>query len=192
MKPQQVTALHLFSGLAFAGTGAIMYVYNFELTRWGAALFIIGILLIVLTMVKNRSVLTRKVNMPLRIIEFLVSTSILALSAKEWWKFPLGIFSVLSLVLLFSLFWERNAGRPFQVIIDEAGVAIPTQAGKKLLTWTEIEQVLLRYGVLSIDCVDNRLFQLDIRKNDANTQEVETYCAAMISGYIEKRDKNNW
>lgn len=193
VKPQQITALHLFCGLAFIGTGAIIYVYNFEITYWGLALLLAGMLLSLLTIVKNRLIIRPPLNIVVRAAELLISVALLMLSLKEQWKFPIGIFSVLSAAILFSLYWERTAGQQLYIHVDEQGIKMPVTSRRRHIAWWDVEEVLLRYGVLSVDCIDNKLYQADLAAN-ANIDSVkfEAYCKAMVDANIEKRVKNNW
>jgi hypothetical protein len=192
VKPQQITALHLFSGLAFVGAGAIIAVYNYEIPRWGGALLVAGLALLALTMFRNRWVVRKPVNRALRIVELAISLAIAALSFVEQWKFPSGIFSVLSAAILFSLYWERDAGQQLYVHIDETGVRLPVTSRRRFIGWAEIEQVLLRYGVLSVDCIDNKLYQTDVAGSTVDEAQFDEWCKAQVQAHIDKRRNDNW
>jgi hypothetical protein len=193
VKPQQITALHLFCGLAFIGTGAIIYVYNFEITYWGLALLLAGVLLSLLTIVKNRLITRPPLNIVVRAVELLISVALLTLSLKEQWKFPIGIFGVLSAAILFSLYWERTAGQQLYIRVDEQGIKMPVTSRRRHIPWWDIEEVLLRYSVLSIDCVDNKLYQADLMANaNINSVQFEAYCQTQVAANKDKRIKNNW
>lgn len=192
VKPQQVTALHLFSGLAFIGTGAIICIYNYEIPEWGAAILAAGILLIWLTIFRNKWITQKHINRYMRLAELMVSLSIAALSFYEQWKFPSGIFSVLSAAILFSIYWERDAGQQLYVQIDDQGVKMPITSRRRFIAWNEIEQVMLKYGVLSIDCLDNKLVQVDVSRNSISEDDFNVFCKKQVEGNISKRVKNDW
>jgi hypothetical protein len=192
VKPQQLTALHLFCGLAFVGTGAIIYVYNFEITYWGAALLAAGTLLIGFTIARNKWITGRKVNKIMRVLELLVALAIAALSFKEQWKFPMGIFSVLVAAIIYSLYWERDAGQQLTVRVDETGVHLPSTSRRRFIPWHEIEQVLLRYGVLSVDTLSNNLYQFDVSATTADVASFHTFCNEQIEAGISKRKGADW
>lgn len=193
VRPQQVTALHLFCSLAFIGTGAIIYVYNFHITYWGLALLLAGLLMAALTIARNKWVTGTYVNLAFRAVELLISLAILTLSLIEQWKFPIGIFGVLSAAIVFSIFWERGAGQQLYVRIDEAGLHMPVTSRKRHIAWQDVERVLLRYGILSIDCVGNKLFQVEVSgKSDLDNEIFEAFCDAQIAAGKEKRPKNDW
>jgi len=192
VKPQQLTALHLFCGLAFLGTGAIMYRYNFELTNLGLGLLLFGLALMSVTIIKNKWITSGKVNVLMRVLELLVAAAIALLSYKEQWRFPIGIFTVLVLVILFSLYWERDAGQQLYVSVDDAGVHMPVTSRKRFVPWVEADQVLLRYGVLSVDCLNNKLYQFDVSASRVNVEEFNAYCATKVEEQVPNRAKNEW
>jgi hypothetical protein len=192
VKPQQVTALHLFSGLAFIGTGAIICIYNYEIPEWGAAILVVGILLVWLTIFRNKWITLKHINRYVRLAELLVSVAIAALSFYEQWKFPSGIFSVLSAAIIFSLYWERDAGQQLYVQIDEQGVRMPITSRRRFIAWHEIEQIMLKYGVLSVDCLDNKLVQVDVSGNTIVESDFNLFCKQQVDNNKEKRVKNDW
>lgn len=192
VKSQQLTALHLFCGLAFLGTGAIMYVYNFERTGQGLSLFFLGLTLLGVTIIKNRWITSRKVNRLVRVGELLVATAIALLSYKEQWKFPIFIFTVLVAVIAFSLYWERDAGQQLLVSVDDTGIHLPVTSRKRFVKWEEADQVILRYGVLSIDCLDNKLYQFDVSASEASETAFNAFCAAQVEAHISKRRTDGW
>lgn len=191
IKPHQITALHLLSALAFTGTGAIIAIYNYKIPGWGIALLVAGILLLGITIVKNKWLLT-KANVYVRIMELLIALSIAALSIAEQWKFPMGIFGVLSAVILFAIFWERTAGQKLFIHVDEKGIMLPVTARKRFLPWTIIDEVVLRYSTLSIECLENKLYQWDIADNDIDDEIFMQYCMAQVEANKSQRRNDDW
>jgi hypothetical protein len=145
-----------------------------------------------LSIFKNKWLIRKPVNRAVRIVELLIALSIAALSFKEGWKFPSGIYSVLSAVILFSLYWERDAGQQLFVHIDESGVRMPVTSRKRFIAWSEIDQVLLNYGVLTIDCIDNKLFQTDVAGNSVNLEMFDAFCKEQVAAHMDKRRNDNW
>ncbi len=193
VKPQQITALHLFCALAFIGSGAIIYVYNFRITYWGLALLLFGILLASVTIVRNKAVVKGTLNLYLRIAELIVSLSLVALSASEMWKFPLGIFSVLSAALVFSVIWERNTGHQLYLRVSESGITLPATFRRRSLPWRDVAQLVLRYGVISIDCYDNKLYQMETMGSaPVSVAELEQFCETQITIAKASRTDNDW
>lgn len=192
VKPQQVTALHLFCGLAFVGTGAIIAIYNYKIPLWGVAILVAGLLLLVLTIFKNRWLTKKRTNLVFRLIELCVAAGIAALSFYEQWKFPSGIFTVLMGAILFALYWERSAGQQIFVHVDENGFRLPVTSRRRHVPWYDVETAVLRYGVLSINCVDNKLYQFDVSANDADEHIFNEYCKVQVVAAMGKRQDNSW
>lgn len=190
VKPHQVTTLHMISALAFIVTGAIIVVYNYTIPGWGAAILVAGILLTVLVMVKNRWVISRKVNPVFRMAELAMSGGILIYSALQVWKFPIIIFTALTAALLFAIFWERKAGDALFVHLDKDGIKFPPTARKRFRPWTEIENVILRFGILTIDCTDNSLLQWNIAEVKVDDKDFETWCNNRVEEHRSKRLKD--
>ena len=191
VKPHQVTTLHLVSALAFIGTGAIIFVYNYVITYWGLALLIAGVLLLGLTIFKNKWITSSAVNQKTRIVELTVAAWIAAYSALQHWKFPMGMFSVLTLAILFALYWERKKGSTLYVHVDDKGLRLPV-VRRRFIPWVEVEQVLLRFGTLTINLADNHLFQWNIEANDLDRELFEAFCNTKVEEYRGKRRNDEW
>ena len=192
VKPHQITTLHLVCALAFIVAGLIIAVYNYVIGTWGGVLLAAGILLAAVTMVKNKWVTSNKVRPVLRVIELLISAAICILSFVKQWKFPEVIFSVLSLTIAFALYWERAADAALKIHIDDNGISLPVTARKRFISWPEVELVVLRFGTLSINCADNRLFQFNVPAYDKDNEILEAYCAAKVEDNRGKRIVDEW
>lgn len=192
VKPHHVTTLHLLSAIAFICTGLIIAVYNYTIPGWGIAILCFGFLILGLTIVKNKWLISKNINVAARLAELSVSISIAVLSAVQHWKFPFGIFCVLSLVLLFGILWERTAGTPLFVQVDDRGLKLPVTARGKVIPWTEIEEVVYRFGILTVDCTNNNLFQWNIKKADVNQESFMAWCNAKVEEHKPNRAKNDW
>ena len=192
VKPHQVTALHLLSALAFTGTGAIIVIYNYTIPGWGLALLIAGLLLMGITITRNKWLTATKANIIARIAELLIALSVAILSWAEQWKFPMGIFGVLSAAILFAIFWERASGQALVIHVDENGIQLPVTSRKRFIPWVEVEQVILRYGTLSIECLENRLYQWDIANTSVNEDQFMEFCTRLVESNKGKRRNDDW
>ncbi len=190
VKPHQVTTLHLVCALGFIGTGAIITVYNYTIPMWGGALLAAGILLLGVTLFKNKW-LTREVNVPVRVAELLIALAIAIYSVSQQWKFPTGMFAMLSIGILFALYWERKSDAVLYVHADDSGLKLPVLR-RRTLPWTEVEEVVLRFGILTINCVDNHLFQWTISDTDIEPGKFEAYCAAQVAAHKSERRNDDW
>ena len=187
IKMHQVTALHLTASLAFIGTGAIVVVYNYTIPYWGAALLVLGISILIATIFKNKWLVTPKVSRMFRVAELILALCVEGYSFYQQWKFPMVIFGGLNAALLFSLFWEHTAGETLFVLIDAEGIKLPVTSRKRYIGWNEVEQVLLRYGTISINCIDNRMFQWHIGDVEVDGNALESFSNLKIEEYKGKR-----
>lgn len=192
VKRQQVTALHLISALAFLGAGAIIFTYNNSITYWGLALVLMALLMLVVTIGMNKWVTKPLNNKIFRVVELAMAAGLFAYSVMQLWKVPMGIFGVLSLALLFSLFWERPSNAAQSVVADEKGMVLSTGIRNRVFEWTGIDEVLFRFGVLSIGTTDNHRFQWNVQKVPFDADEFERFCNEMIEKNKPLRGKNNW
>jgi hypothetical protein len=189
IKPHQITTLHLITALAFITAGAIILDYNYTIPMWGLALLVAGLTLIYLTLFKNRWTTSRQINPRVRVVELLISLTLASYSLYKEWRFPVMIFGFLSAVLVFALFWERTAWDVLFVHLDKDGVKLPVTSRKRFLLWTEIDQVVFRFGTLSIDCADKSLYQWTVGDTDFNVELFEEFCLTQVEINKEKRLK---
>lgn len=192
VKPHHITTLHLVCALAFIGAGAIIAVYNYSIPLWGVALLIAGISLLVATIAKNKWATAPKTNQMLRIAELVISLAIATLSVWHQWKFPMGMFGALSAALAYALFWERSAGSTLKITVSEEGITLPENSRKKFITWPEVDQVTLRFGTFTVDCLDNRLFQWTLGDTKTNGDDFEAFCNKMIEAAKSNRKNDAW
>ncbi len=192
VKPHHITTLHLVCALAFIGAGAIIAVYNYSIPLWGVALLIAGISLLVATIAKNKWATAPKTNQMLRIAELVISLAIATLSVWHQWKFPMGMFGALSAALAYALFWERSAGSTLKITVSEEGITLPENSRKKFITWPEVDQVTLRFGTFTVDCLDNRLFQWTLGDTKTNGDDFEAFCNKMIEAGKSNRKNDAW
>ena len=191
VKPHQVTTLHLVCAFAFIGTGAIIAVYNYTIPMWGGALLAIGILLLGITIFKNKWVTGKHTNLQARIAELIIAAVIAAYSATQQWKFPTGMFAALCIGLLFAIYWERKASSVLYVHVDDKGLRLPITRSR-FIPWVEAENVVLRFGTLTINTADNHFFQWNIRATEHDPEIFEAFCNAKIEENRSKRRNDNW
>ena len=191
VKPHQVTTLHLVSSFAFIGAGAIIVIYNYTIPGWGLALLITGILILGLTIVKNKWITSAKVNPAIRILELLIAISVGMYSYFQQWKFPVVIFSILSAALAFSIYWERNSDNILYVHVDDDGLKLPV-VRRRFIPWKEIDNVVFRFGTLTINCLDNHLFQWTIAEQTIDPETFEVFCKRKVDENAKRRRNDEW
>jgi len=186
VKPHQSTAMHLMSGFIFSGTGAIFLAISQPLKYWGIALLVAGLLLLVTTVIKHRWLVLTGANRIFRIAELLIFLCLASYCAMHKWWVPTTMFGVLSASILMALLWE-NGENNLLIRVDEQGIKLPVTSRKRFIDWSEVEKVLLRYGTLTVDCADNRLFQWNVKKMDVDAATFDAYCSKMIEEGKDRR-----
>lgn len=191
VKPHQVTALHLLAGLALTGAGALIYLFQKSAAYWSIAVIIAGIALLYIGMFRNKWLIKKDISKLFRVIEFVLLAGIAVYSLLQRWTPPAVMFGVLSAAVLFAIFWEGGKGA-LLVVIDDAGVKLPVNTRRRFIAWQEIDQVLLKFGTLTINCHDNRLYQWSIGSINFDKIAFETFCNQQVEEGKGKRDKNDW
>ncbi len=109
------------------------------------------------------------------------------------WEIPAVLFGILAILVALAFLYELRAPVHPQVAVSNRGIVRTAGLQRKGLDWAEIKQVLLRRGVLTIDCLDNRLFQYTVDGNsNNNTADFEDFCTSRIEEAIPRREKGDW
>lgn len=190
VKPHQVTGLHLLSAFVIAGIGAFFYLLYADVKWAGLAMMIAGLVLLFISLFKIKWITQGINNRLFRVFELaaLLSTAIYLALHHRW--IPTIVPGSLSLALLFALYWERGAYKNLTIQVSKEGIKLPVTSRKRQVHWHEVEQVLLRYGILTIDCHNNRLFQYHVEPAGVDKEAFENYCSDNVTANIDKREKD--
>ncbi len=94
----------------------------------------------------------------------------------------LGKILVAAFLILFAVLGIYTNRKPI-IYISEKGIQYPSFP-PKTLTWKEVEAVILKDGILTIDLKNNQLFQLNVPfalNNDLNETVFNKTCQSFIS-----------
>jgi hypothetical protein len=192
VKPHQVTALHLMAALAFVGSGALFYLFYPPAKPWGIALIVGGLLLLSAVIFRNKMIIKPAVTRVLRVAELAVLLALCLFTYSKGWTPAVVMFGILGAAVVFAFFWEQG-GKNIQVItVDTNGVKLPLASRRRHLNWLDIDEVLLKYGVLTINCSDNSMFQWTVGHTNFDKTAFDTFCHGRIEAGKSKRDTNNW
>lgn len=192
VKTHQVTALHLLVALASIGAGAVLSYFYAPAATWGIVLLVIGVLLLLTAMFRNKWILQKNVNRVVRVFELMLMLCLASFAAIQKWTPPAIMFGVLSAAVLFAIVWENQGDGSLKIFVDEEGVKLPVTSRRRFVAWMDIDQLLYRFGTLTVNCADNRLFQWTIGTTDFDKQQFERFCEQQIEAGRAKRDKNDW
>jgi hypothetical protein len=192
VKPHQITALHLLCSLAFIGAGAIFSYYMPALHLWGRCMLAAGFALMITAIVKNKWLVRTVANRVFRIVELLMLAAVAIYTALQHWNVPAVMFGILCVAVLFALYWERPGNNYLYIRVDDEGVKLPVTSRRRFIDWTEIEHVLLKFGNLTIDCHNKRLFQYAVNEPGFDYSVFEAYCMGKIEEHRSKRRNDGW
>ncbi len=190
VKKNQVTGMHLMAGFLLLVMGFLTWAvpntikqqeFNF-LNKVGIAYSFFGMALIVICIFFNKRVIQSPANFGLRILEVLSLAPILIYSLFQKWYLPAAYSAAALLGIILAFYWERNGRKNRIATFNDKGVFVPGLGRKSELAWQDITRILLRHHVLTIDCKDNKLFQLNLERSSNNTSrdEFEAYCKIQI------------
>ena len=189
IKPQQITALHLMAAFALLGTGSVFYFFYSPMKIWGAVLRALGFLLVAVTIFRNNWIMKPEVNRVVRVFELMACLCLAAYMAMNQIWVPVGMFAILSAVILLAFFWERGSGEQ-HIYVSEEGIKLPFSSRKRFIEWQDVDNVIYKYGTLTIECDGNRLYQWNIKKSRFDSHEFERFCAKKAEEQRSKRVKD--
>lgn len=195
LKNNQITAMHIMVAIIFILLGAITSSLPKDLSIsidkyipiYGYILLFSGISIIGITVFKNKKIIQGRANKFLRYYELIILLSVLIYTLMKSWYLPFTYAATTLLGVIFAIVWEQFGKKEHHIIIDEKGVSIPKFLRKKIIPWQSIERLLLKHGLITIDCRNNKLFQYK-RLERVNTEELETFIEEKIKENAHKYD----
>lgn len=128
----------------------------------------------------------------LRTLELVLLGGGSALFYLNGWDVPAMLFLLLFLLALAAAIFEKRAPADTVIEVDENGVQRRAGLKSKHFPWQSLRQVLYRRGVLTIDCLDNRLLQYPVQAPQVAPDAFEAFCATQIEKALPQRRKNDW
>jgi hypothetical protein len=156
------------------------------------ALYAITAILLIVTIVKNKWLQKPMNNMLFRTFELLLIASLFIYCTVAGLVIPAIIYAILCTTIILAISWERKKHIPLVINIDKDGIKLPITSRTRIIDWADIEHVILRFGTLTVNCVDNRLYQWNIGNYNFETDVFEVFCIRQVDKAKEKRDNNNW
>ncbi len=186
VKRNQVTGMHLMAGFLLVVMGVVTWLVpnslkqqRFDFLNWvGLAYALFGFALLIACTFFNRKMTRTKANFTLRILEALALAPIVIYSLLHKWYLPAAYSAAALLGIAFAFYWEKAGKQSRLAIFDDDGVQLPRLGKKDKILWQDITRVLLRHNILTVDCKNNKLFQLTTEKKEPsiNKEAFEAYC----------------
>lgn len=180
IRPHQVAALHWLVALNWMGAGAMAHRLD-SAAPWGMIGGVLGAALLVFTLVRNRWVRNPRINGILRILEILIQFAFAVYAGLQGWWPALIAMLILWMALLYAYRNEQKGRHPGSILISEKGVQLPGKWGLRFLGWEEVENLILRHGVFTLNCRDGRLYQYDAATPLPSLPELEVQSEAWIA-----------
>lgn len=142
----------------------VIGVYKMQDPNWGMALLFIalGTASLAFPFMMRKMQKMSETNSVLRLLQVftLLSGSLFFLSHMQ----PIigGTLLLAGLGVAYTGYAEYRIMQPAYVETDNAGVSLPTVFGRKRFGWNEMNNVILRNDLLTLDFRNNKVLQLDV------------------------------
>ncbi len=198
IKGNQVTGMHLMSGLLLFVMGILTWLVpnqikqeKFDFLNWAGLLCgLWGLFIIIVTIFFNKRIIQSKANFTFRILEIISLSGILIYTLYQKWYLPTA-YSIAALCgIILAYYWERKSKSKRWVKFDDEGIHIKNSAK---INWSEISHVIVKHNILTIDCKNNKLYQLiiDTKNNNTDAEVLESYARIQIKAK-EHLYKKEW
>jgi hypothetical protein len=145
--------------------------------------------LLAMVVYKNSWVNSKPASVWVRAIELAFVLCFAGFAIHYNLTYPAVLYGIVSAAILFAIYWEGITDNILYISVDERGIRFPITSKKKFLPWHDVQNVLLRFGILTIDCYDNRLFQWNLREINFNKEDFQKFCTEHISLSKDRREK---
>ena len=201
---RRMTTLHLMLALVLCGIGAgsfVLYWFTAVSPKFdhayrpfavlGACSFLAGLGIASVAIFYKNWLMQGRRSLGLRIVELLLMSGASLTFASGGERRPAMLFGIITLAILGAAVWERRKPAQPEARIDEHGITLPKGGFTQTIRWSEIEGVLLRHSILSIELTGNRLVQRSIQEeSDFDASVIEAYSQVLIRKYEKQRAAN--
>lgn len=165
---------------------------NSSLMQIGTSTIIISLVILAATIFKTKWMMKPKIGLFFRVFEI----SIIGILSMHFFQLNLPTPAILLLLVIgmivFALFWENQSDQMLKVVLSETGILLPMTSRKKKLQWSEVDQVLVRFNTVTINCADNRLFQWVLSNQDIDIEGLLQFSKQQIVANMHLRKQDNW
>lgn len=175
--------MHGMAGLLFLFNA--IGIYNSRQPSWGMVVYfmVVGLLSIMFPFLMRRMRNFSGANSMVRLLQVFVcfSGSLYFLSHMQ----PLiGILQLLIGIGIAYIGWvEHNIFKPVYISMDITGITIPTTFSNKVVGWNQLNNVILRNDLLTVDFKTNKILQLEVLDNipDIKEDEINGFCRSRLA-----------
>lgn len=189
-----MTTLHLMLAIALCGLGLGFMIIFWFLYRpfagFGLGCFIGGLGIGAVAILNKRWLTKGRRSLVLRLFEiglFAIGATIFAYAA---WPIPALVFAAIGALIGLATVYETRQPVKSRILIDEKGILLPKGMTAKHIGWEEVEELILRHSILSIELSGNRLIQRNIENNHPDVSALEAFSAEQIRLHAKERAEN--
>jgi hypothetical protein len=148
-------------------------IFSYTLLRRGFSIFLsIAVLILLSGLLINILALRKTKDLHFRNWLFVAGLLWLGMPFLQWLIVPFVFFALL----------EAQAKYPLEIGFHDGGVVI-NSLFKKKISWSALDIVILKDGLLTLDCKDNTLIQKEVLDDDdpeADEDEFNEYCRSKL------------
>lgn len=174
LRNAKLRSYHVISWLLVFLNITALYIYSFSRPgTYGDRFGITGTLLLALLLLFIKR--TDKYGFPDRKRGILTTNFLIIILWLRWQLYlPAAATLVFELLYLYSV-------RKFEVLVEKTNIIYPSFPKRKIL-WSELQNIILKDGILTIDLKNNKLIQQELEEDDAvNEKEFNEFCQQQLS-----------
>lgn len=189
-----MTTLHLMLAIALCGLGLGFMIIFWFLYRpfagFGLGCFLGGLSIGTIAILNKRWLTKGKRSLILRVVEIALFAAGAAIFAAAGQLIPALVFAAIGALIGLATAYETRQPVRSKIRIDEKGILLPKGMTTRLISWVEVEELILRHSILSIELSGNRLIQRTIENNHPDASALETFSAEQIRLHARERAEN--
>jgi hypothetical protein len=195
IKKKHITSMHLISGFMFVLIGAVTLAIPSSikanlvdvLNIISGAYIGLGILIVSITIIFNKALANKNKNFLLRLIEIIGFGIIATVCILYLWWMPF-VYALIGIITVsITYYLELNAHQPEYIHITENGIYLK-RLNKKHIEWSEVKNLLIRHGNITINLKNNTLYQYNAYnfKDIQNKEAIELFAQTQIDSNAHK------
>lgn len=174
--------MHGMAGMLFLFNA--IGIYNSSLPGKGIAVFflLLGLISLLVPFVLRRIRNISGPNSLVRIIQIFACFSACLYFLSHLQPLPGVLLLLVGLGLAWIGWTEYRLFKPVYILLDQSGVTLPSAFSKRIIGWNEVNNVILRNDLLTVDQKNNKLLQLEVLDNvpDVKAAEINGFCKSRL------------
>ncbi|KAA2243066.1 hypothetical protein F0L74_11145 [Chitinophaga agrisoli] len=184
LHPNTVTRLRLQP--VMHGLAGILFLfnaigtYNSPKPNWAVVIYfiVVGLASLVFPFIMRRFQHFSGANSVMRLVQVFVCFTGFLYFLTHMQPLIAVLHLIIGLGLVYIGWAEYRIFQPVYVGLDNMGVQLPTTFSQRNIGWNQLNNVILRNDLLTIDFKNNKILQLDILDNisDVKMGEINAFC----------------